>query len=95
MDLAPVQTQIFKYVLIIAPIMILIAVLKSAWFKGVAGEAIVNIVSRLRLNRRDYHLLRDVTLPDGQGTTQIDHLIVSRYRAFRLQQIQARERGTS
>jgi hypothetical protein len=82
MDLGLAQTQIFKYVLIIAPVMILLGVFKSAWFKGIAGEAIVNLVTRFRLNRRDYHLIRDVTLQDGNGTTQIDHLIVSRYGVF-------------
>jgi restriction system protein len=82
MDLGPAQAQIFKYILIIVPIIILLGVFKSAWFKGIAGEAMVNLVTRFLLNRRDYHLLRDVTLSDGNGTTQIDHLIVSRYGLF-------------
>jgi predicted RNA-binding Zn-ribbon protein involved in translation (DUF1610 family) len=82
MDLGPFQAQMVKNLLIIVPFLILLCVFKSAWFKGIAGEMIVNLVTRLRLNRRDYHLIRDVTLPEGKGTTQIDHLIVSRYGVF-------------
>lgn len=82
MDLSPVYPQIIKYTLIVCSFTVLLGILKSAWFKGLAGEAIVNLTTKMLLNKRDYHLIRDVTLPDGKGTTQIDHLIVSRYGVF-------------
>lgn len=82
MDLSPVYPVFIKYLLIVCGFIVLIGVLKSPWVKGIMGEAIVNLVTRLRLNRRDYHLIHDVTLPDGKGTTQIDQLVVSRYGVF-------------
>lgn len=62
---------------------IIISIAKSAWFKGVLGEFIVNSLIQLLLDKHTYHLIKDVTLPteDG-GTTQIDHIIVSPYGVF-------------
>ena len=64
------------------PIAILAAILKSPWFKGVAGEFIVNISAKMMLNKDEYHLIKNVTLPTEDGTTQIDHIIVSKYGIF-------------
>jgi restriction system protein len=64
------------------PIAILMSVLKSSWFKGVFGEYIVNILAKLMLNKKEYHLIKNVTLPTEDGTTQIDHIIVSDYGIF-------------
>jgi hypothetical protein len=49
--------------------------------KGTKGELLVNIAIKIYLGR-DYHLLRDITLPSGDGTTQIDHILVSEYGIF-------------
>jgi len=46
---------------------VLAALFKSAWFKGVMGEAIVNLAARLFLNKNDYHLIKNVTIPTGDG----------------------------
>lgn len=64
------------------PFLVLIAVLKSPWFKGVAGEFIVNLSAWLLLRKKQYRLIRNVTLPTERGTTQIDHIIVSAYGVF-------------
>ena len=37
---------------------------------------------RFFLDKNDYHLIKDVTLPTEDGTTQIDHIIVSKYGIF-------------
>jgi restriction system protein len=58
------------------------AIVKTSWFKGRTGEFIINLAIKLFLNKDTYHLVRDVTLPAGDGTTQIDHVIVSRYGIF-------------
>jgi restriction system protein len=55
---------------------------KSPWFKGVVGEMKVHISAKIHLNRGKYHILRNVTLPTTDGTTQIDHVIVSQYGVF-------------
>ncbi|MCK2148605.1 NERD domain-containing protein [Marinobacter alexandrii] len=64
------------------PLFILVAVIKSSWFKGKAGEAVVNLSAKLFLDKTRYHLIKNVTLPTEDGTTQIDHIIVSRYGVF-------------
>ncbi len=83
LDYTPLVAQVFKMVWFFIPILLLITFFKSARFKGALGEWAVNQVSSRALNKQDYHLIKDVTLPteDG-GTTQIDHIIVSRYGIF-------------
>jgi len=61
---------------------ILAAILNSPWFKGKIGEFIVNISAKLMLDKNEYHLIKNVTLPIENGTTQIDHIIVSVYGVF-------------
>lgn len=50
--------------------------------KGRLGEATINFWARRLLDQNVYHLLPNVMLPTEDGTTQIDHLIVSRYGVF-------------
>jgi hypothetical protein len=50
--------------------------------KGKAGEGVVNLAAKLRLDPHVYHLLKDVTIPSKTGTTQIDHVIVSKFGLF-------------
>ncbi len=64
------------------PLFILAVVIKSPWFKGKAGEAVVNLSAKLFLDKTRYHLIKNVTLPTEDGTTQIDHIIVCRYGVF-------------
>ena len=53
--------------------------------KGRIGEAAVNNRIRRSLDPSVYHLIPDVMLPTPDGTTQIDHVIVSRYGIFVLE----------
>ena len=82
MDITPLFHQILGALWYLAPIVILAGAVKSPWFKGIFGEFQVNLATRLSLPRAEYHLIRNVTLPSGNGTTQIDHIIVSRYGVF-------------
>jgi hypothetical protein len=68
----------------IIPILIGVPVLKlfAPIIKGRAGEGVVNLTARLRLDSAVYHLLKDVTIPAQNGTTQIDHIVVSIYGLF-------------
>lgn len=50
--------------------------------KGKVGEGMVNLAAKLRLDPNVYHLLKDVTIPAKTGTTQIDHVIVSKFGLF-------------
>lgn len=49
---------------------------------GELGEHAVNEGLSSYLDKNVYRLIEDVTLPVGDGTTQIDHLVVSRYGVF-------------
>ena len=64
------------------PLLIIATLFKSAWFKGFIGEVMVNMAARLFLDKNDYHLIKNVTLPTEDGSTQIDHIIVSRFGIF-------------
>ncbi|HAO25922.1 MULTISPECIES: NERD domain-containing protein [unclassified Methylophaga] len=81
MDFSPVFQSLFNFWYFI-PLFILLAVLKSAWFKGLFGEFIVNVFAQWKLDKDTYHLIKNVTLPTQDGTTQIDHIIVSVYGVF-------------
>lgn len=56
--------------------------LRSARGKGKIGEGKVHGWLRLRLDRKVYRVVSDVTLSAGGRTTQIDHLVISRYGIF-------------
>ncbi|HAJ22240.1 MAG TPA: nuclease [Rhodospirillaceae bacterium] len=59
-----------------------ILILRSAWFKGQIGEFKVNFGMKLLLNRDVFRLFKNVTLPFEDGTTQIDHLVISPFGIF-------------
>lgn len=82
MVLAPLINQIVGTLWYLLPILILAALFKSPWFKGVMGEFIVNVAAKLMLDKNEYHLIKNVTLPTEGGTTQIDHVIVSKFGLF-------------
>lgn len=51
--------------------------------KGWLGEKVVSALLRKHFTEKSgYYILDDVYLPDGDATTQIDHLVVSRYGVF-------------
>ncbi|GAV20994.1 DNA topoisomerase I [Mariprofundus micogutta] len=81
-DFGALFSQLFSTFWWLLPLFGLAALFKSAWFKGVMGEAMVNLAARLFLNKNDYHLIKNVTIPTEDGTTQIDHIIVSRFGVF-------------
>ncbi len=56
--------------------------LRSPSFKGAVGEKRVNVSLRTLLNAEVYTLLADLTLPTKNGTTQIDHVVLSQYGIF-------------
>ncbi len=64
-------------------ILFVVKILGSARFKGWFGE---RAVSRglSRLDATTYHTFHDLYLPrpDGQGSTQLDHVVVSRFGVF-------------
>ena len=51
-------------------------------FKGWLGEAQGAVAQALFLDEKIYRSINNVTIPTSNGTTQIDHVIVSRYGIF-------------
>lgn len=82
MDLTPIIMSFLKVFLYLIPLAILAGLVKSPWFKGFIGELIVNFAIKLQLDKEKYLLLKNVTLPTADGTTQIDHILVSNYGLF-------------
>ena len=82
MDLTPIISQLFSMLWYLIPLVIVATIFKSSWFKGALGEALVNILLTRQLDKRVYHLIKNVTLPTEDGTTQIDHILVSKYGVF-------------
>lgn len=83
--------MIFNAAWYLIPIFIFTVIIKSAWFKGffkgMVGEWQVNLLIKFFLDKNNYHLIKNVTLPTFSddkeyGTTQIDHIIVSKYGIF-------------
>jgi restriction system protein len=89
MDLSSIVTQQFIQLLIaywwLIPLPVLIGFLKSPFMKGVLGEFQVNLIAKRCLDKRIYTLFKNVTLPTEDGSTQIDHVIVSRYGVFAIE----------
>jgi len=50
--------------------------------KGARGERMVHNALTSVLNEQDYQVLTDLILPVAGGTTQIDHLVLSRFGIF-------------
>lgn len=82
MDLTPLISDFYKIILFVVFIALLIGIFKSPWGKGVFGEAMVRLLSKLMLNKNIYRPFHDVTLPTSDGSTQIDHVYVSPYGIF-------------
>jgi restriction system protein len=58
--------------------------LRSPKMKGRFGEAVVSVGALKRLDPKVYQVFNDLVLsrPDGKGTTQIDHVVVSPFGIF-------------
>ncbi|OQU01064.1 nuclease [Vibrio parahaemolyticus] len=73
--------NVFAQVWYLVPLLLIVSVFKSRWLKGVFGEFLVNRLLSI-LPESDYTLIKDVTLPTSDGTTQVDHIVVSKYGIF-------------
>ena len=51
-------------------------------FKGWMGELKTNLTQKLLLDSKQYHIVNNVLIQQGTISTQIDHVIVSRYGLF-------------
>jgi restriction system protein len=80
-----ILAAILPWIVLAGLFSVLIAAFKAfllPQLKGSLGEVSINSLIGRRLDRDAYHLIPNVTLPTKDGTTQIDHVIVSRYGIF-------------
>ncbi len=56
--------------------------IRTPSFRGAMGEARVNSALRRALDEAQYRIFQDVTLQTGTETTQIDHIVISRFGVF-------------
>ena len=66
----------------VIPLLVIVTLFKFPVVKGMYGELLVALMLRLFLDKDRYHRLHNVTLPTIDGTTQIDHLVVSEFGIF-------------
>ena len=66
----------------LAALFVVVWIVRSPWFKGALGERRVRRSLRTRLDQDEYRVFHDLTLPVRDGTTQIDHIIVSQFGVF-------------
>jgi len=85
LDLSAVFTSVLAslvQVWYLIPLALIILFFKSPFGKGLLGEMLVNFAVNVRLDKQIYHLIKNVTLPTEDGTTQIDHIVVSEFGIF-------------
>ncbi len=80
--MTPLIEQLFAAYWWVIPILLALSFLKTPFMKGVFGELQVNLMAKFLLDKSKYTLFKNVTLPTEDGSTQIDHVIVSRYGVF-------------
>ncbi len=79
---APIINQLIAQMVYILPALLFITIIKTSWFKGKVGEFWINTHVKMRLDEKVYRLIKNVTLPTDDGSTQIDHILVSVYGVF-------------
>jgi hypothetical protein len=73
--------NLWPYIVLVIAIKIIVSVARSPWFKGKMGEFFTK-TKISRLNPTLYTSFNDVTLEILGDTTQIDHIIISKFGIF-------------
>lgn len=82
MNFSAALNPLFSMLWWLVPILLVSAFMRSPRFKGFMGEWLVRLAIRFFLDPQHYRAVHDVTLSTPDGTTQIDHVIFSRYGVF-------------
>lgn len=81
----PIYNMLLSTLAWLIPLLLLVSVARSPWAKGHIGEWFVRFMLRLRLDKAVYFPLHNVTLATPDGSTQIDHVVVSRFGIFAIE----------
>lgn len=72
-----------KIIIILVVVYVVVWLLKSPMIKGMFGERLVTFCLDKYLDKEKYRILNDVMISDNMGgTTQIDHIVLSKYGIF-------------
>ncbi|KVW94738.1 nuclease-related domain-containing protein [Thiobacillus denitrificans] len=82
MHLTSVLKPLFDQLWWLLPLLIAAGIANTPWFKGFFGELLVRLSAKFLLNPNEYRAIHNVTLKTPDGTTQIDHIFVSRFGVF-------------
>lgn len=63
-------------------LVVLFAIGRLPWVKGWLGELVVRLILAFGLDGKSGRVVHNVTLETGDGTTQIDHVLISRFGIF-------------
>jgi restriction system protein len=75
-----------EQILLIFGLIIVISFFKSRFFKGRAGEFLIKSINKTYLDKEIYKCFDNITFKlQDNSTTQIDHVIVSKYGIFVLE----------
>jgi len=85
MNLFSIFTELFKTLWWLLPLVFVLALAQTPWFKGFLGELLVRFAIKLKLNKDEYQALHNVTLRTLDGTTQIDHVLISKFGIFSIE----------
>lgn len=80
----PLLETSWPYLLAILGLCVLGRLLRTSKVKGRMGEAVVSVGALKQLDPKIYRVFNNLVLPrpDGRGTTQIDHVVVSVFGIF-------------
>ncbi len=81
----PVFHMLLSTLFWLVPLLLVATLARSPWGKGLLGEWLVRWMLRLQLDKTEYVPLHNVTLATPDGSTQIDHVIVSRFGIFAIE----------
>ncbi len=82
MNIQQITNIFYTWGLVFVIVAILINVLKSSWLKGKIGEHWTKRTGEKNLDEKIYTQIHNVTLRTDDGTTQIDHIILSKFGIF-------------
>lgn len=82
MIISTILTPLLSHLWWVIPLVVLASISKTPWFKGYLGELTVRLSAKFLLDPAVYRPLHNVTLKTPDGTTQIDHVFVSRHGVF-------------
>lgn len=82
LPLGEILAPLFKVGLLFFVLSVIISIFRLPVVKGWFGEAQGALAKHLLLDKATYTTLNNITIPASNGTTQIDHIVVSRHGIF-------------